>query len=39
MELDRKFAGLADKLGGSSGEVGHLKKEMDEMRNQLKSLS
>jgi hypothetical protein len=32
MEMEKKFAGLADKIGGSNGEMGMLKKEMDEMR-------
>ena len=39
MEMEKKFAGLSEKLSGSTGEMGNLKKEMDEMKNQLKSLS
>lgn len=39
MEMEKKFAGLAERMGGSSGEMGMLKKEMDDMRSQLNSLS
>ena len=33
MEMEKKFAGLSEKLAGSTGEMGMLKKEMDDMKN------
>jgi len=32
MEMEKKFSGLSEKLTGSHGEMGMLKKEMDGMR-------